>query len=78
MLKSTNKISEIKKSERARQNLYANVIAQTALRCLYEVFTADKLKQIDVVALNAFVDTIDSSTGRAVQPYIISVRTTRD
>jgi restriction system protein len=48
------------------------------LRCLHEVFTADKLNQIDVVALNAFVKAIDSSTGRSVQPYIISVRTTRD
>jgi restriction system protein len=38
-VKATKKISEIKKSERARQNLYTNVIAQTALRCLHEVFT---------------------------------------
>src|ERR1700745_531338 len=39
---------------------------------------ADKHYQIDVVALNGFVKTIDSSTGRTVQPCIISVRTTRD
>lgn len=77
-VKSTDKISEIKKSERTRQNLYANVIAQTALRCLHEIFAADKLNQIDVVALNGFVTKVDSSTGRTVQPYIISVRTTRD
>lgn len=31
-----------------------------------------------MVALNGYVDTVDSSTGRAVQPCIISVRTTRD
>jgi len=31
-----------------------------------------------VVALNGYVDTVDSSTGRTVQPCIISVRTTRD
>jgi restriction system protein len=77
-VKSTNEISEIKKLDRTRQTLYANVIAQTVLRCLYEVFAADKLKQIDVVALNGYVDTVDLSTGRAVQPCIISVRTTRD
>ena len=39
---------------------------------------ADKHYQIDVVALNGFVKTIDSSTGRTVRPCIISVRTTRD
>jgi restriction system protein len=77
-VKTTDEVLEIKKSERTRQALYANVIAQTALRCLYEVFAADKLKQIDVVALNGYVDTFDPSTGRAVQPCIISVRTTRD
>ena len=77
-VKSTNEISEIKNSDRTRQTLYAKVIAQTALRCVYEVFAADKLKQIDVVALNGYVDTVDSSTGRTVQPCIISVRTTRD
>jgi restriction system protein len=77
-VKSTKEFSEIKNSDRSRQTLYANVIAQATLRCLYEVFAADKLKQIDVVALNGYVDTVDSSTGRAVQPCIISVRTTRD
>ncbi|MGO9235584.1 MAG: restriction endonuclease [Methylocella sp.] len=77
-VKTTEELSEIKKSERSRQTLYANVIAQTALRCLHEIFASDKLKRIDVVALNAYVDTIDASTGRAVQPCIISVRTTRD
>lgn len=77
-VKSTDEITELKKSERARQTLYANVIAQTALRCLYELFAADKLKQINVAALNGYVDTVDPSTGRAVQPCIISVRATRD
>jgi restriction system protein len=46
------------------------------LRCLHEIFAADRLSQVDVVALNGFVTTIDSSTGRTVHPYIISVRTT--
>ncbi|HUI22416.1 MAG TPA: restriction endonuclease [Methylocella sp.] len=77
-VKATDELSEIKKSERTRRILYANVIAQTALRYLHEIFATDKLKRIDVVALNAYVDTIDASTGRAVQPCIISVRTTRD
>jgi restriction system protein len=77
-VKATKTKSEIKNSDRTRQTLYAKVIAQTALRCVYEVFAADKLKQIDVVALNGYVDTVDSSTGRTVQPCIISVRTTRD
>ncbi len=76
-IKSTDKISEIKRGERARQLLYTNVISQIALRCLHQVFTADKLRQIDVVALNAYIATIDSRTGRPVQPYVISVRTTR-
>jgi restriction system protein len=77
-IKSTDEIAETKKSDRQRQSLYVEVVAQTVLRCLNEVFTADALHQVDVTTLNGFVDTIDPGTGRNVKPYIISVRTTRD
>jgi restriction system protein len=55
-VKTADTILESKKSERARQILYANVIAQIALRCLHEIFAADKHYQIDVVALKRFRD----------------------
>ncbi|MGA2636198.1 restriction endonuclease [Methylocella sp.] len=76
-IKSTDKISETKAPERSRQILYTNVISQIALRCLHRIFAADNFQQIDVVALNAYIATIDLRTGRPVQPYVISVRTTR-
>jgi restriction system protein len=76
-VKSTDEIVETKKSDRQRHSLYADIVAQTSLRCLYEIFAADALGQIEVATLNGFVDTIDPSTGRNVHPYIISVRTTR-
>jgi restriction system protein len=76
--KSSDEISETKKPERIRQQIYADAISSTVLRTLHETFAADKYANVDVAVINAFVDTIDRSTGQQIQPYILSTRTTRD
>ena len=50
----------------------------SVLRCVHEIYAADDEYTVDVVTINAFVDTIDPSTGKRIQPYLISVRVTRD
>ena len=59
-----------------RRALYANVVAQTALRVLHEVFEGDRRGHVETVALNCMVDTIDKATGTRHVPCILSVRTT--
>jgi restriction system protein len=76
--KSSDAIMPTRRAVRTGQNLYARVVAMTVLRCLHEVITADEGAVIDVVAINAFVDTTDPSTGKRIQPYLISVRVTRE
>ena len=76
--KSSNTIVETKKSEKKRQALYSVVVGQCVLRRLYEVFNSDRDQVVDVMVINAFVDTTDASTGQRVRPCIISVRATRD
>lgn len=71
-------VTEFKKKERARQQVYGNVIASTVLRTLHDVIQADQNKYIDVVPINAFVETIDRGTGHKIRPYILSVPATRD
>jgi restriction system protein len=71
-------VTETKKKERARQQLYGNVIASTVLRALHEIIHADQHNYVDVATINAFVETIECGTGHQIHPYILSVRATRD
>jgi restriction system protein len=75
--KTADQISSTSRSARARSALYSGAVAATVLRCLHEIFQADEGGLVDVVVVNAFVDTTDPSTGKRIQPYLISVRTTR-
>jgi restriction system protein len=77
-LKSKDTVVGTKRSDKARQALYSNAIAQVALRTLHELFEADTWEHIQVIVLNVYVITTDPGTGKVVQPYIVSIRVTRD
>lgn len=77
-VKASDQVTEIKRSQKECRALYSSVIAQLVLRHLHEAFRGDREEIIQVVVLNAFVDTIDPSNGQRVRPYIVSVRTTRE
>jgi restriction system protein len=77
-VKKTNEIFEVRRSDKSRQQIYSNAMAQAVLRSLYEVFRADKHGAVDTIVLNAHVVTLDPSTGRPIRPCLISVRTSRD
>lgn len=61
-----------------RKRLYASLVAQVALRTLYDVFTADVDGNVETVVLNAHVSTIDPKTGQNIHPCLVTVRVTRD
>jgi restriction system protein len=75
--KAADEVTSTKRSARSKHALYSNAVAATVLRCLHEIFQADEGGLVDVAVINAFVDTTDPSTGKRIQPYLISVRTTR-
>lgn len=77
-VKSADEIREKARTERSRKTQYVDVISQTALRCLHEAFAAGGSKLVEMVAFNGFVIAIDPSTGRQVEPYIVSVRIDRE
>lgn len=60
------------------RSLYLEIIVQTTLRTLHEVFEADDARNIDVVIFNGMVDTIDPATGREIRHCLLTVRATRD
>jgi restriction system protein len=78
-VKAKDEITESPRSGKDRRGLYASVIAQTALRTLHEVFSADKAWQtVDTVVFSGYVNGIDRGTGRPARPCLVSVRTSPD
>jgi len=68
---STRPASQIK-------SLYAQVVAQTTLRTLHELFEADRSQHLETTVFNGYVNTIDPATGRPIKPHLVSLRTTRE
>jgi len=58
--------------------LYKSVLAQVTLRTLYEIFTVDKFKHITTIFFNGFVNDDDPTTGRPIQPRLVSLRVDRE
>ena len=77
-VKNKNQVTTTQRPASQRRALYASVVAQIALRTLYESFTADAGKHIDTIVFNGHVNAIDRGTGQQVYPCIVTVRTTRD
>ena len=47
------------------------------MRRLHEIFVSDEEDIVEVAAVNAYVDSIDKSTGQRVRPCLVSVRCSR-
>jgi restriction system protein len=77
-VKAGDKVTSTNHSMPVRRNLYADVLAASALRILHEIFEGERFSHIRDVALNCLVRTISPATGQMVQPCLLSVRTTRD
>lgn len=60
-----------------RRALYREVLAQSVLLVLHQLFTADEYGILDSVALNGFVDAPDPATGRQTHIYLATVMAQR-
>ncbi|MFE6691149.1 restriction endonuclease [Streptomyces sp. NPDC057743] len=56
-----------------RRALYREVIAQSMLLVLHDLFAADTFGALDSVALNGFVDDVDPVTGRPATLFLATV-----
>jgi len=77
-VKTNDSVTETARPESQRRSLYASVVAQTVLKCLSEIFRADRIGHIETVVLNAHVSAIDPGTGHRIRPCLVTVRTTKD
>ena len=64
--------------ERERRPIYLEVIAQTTLRIVWEIFASDSAQLVDSAVVNGFVSTINPARGQSVRPCLITLRTTSD
>jgi restriction system protein len=58
--------------------LYAQIVAQTALRALHELFEADRTNALETLVLNCYVDTVNAATGQPARPHLVTVRSSKD
>lgn len=78
-VKSKDEIVESPRSVKERRALYSSVITQTALRSLYEVFSADEASQlVDTMFYKGFVQGVDLGTGQRARPCVVNVLASPD
>ena len=58
--------------------IYKAVLAQVTLRTIYQVFTVDSFCHIHTVSFKGVVNDDDPSTGRPIQPLLVSLRAERE
>jgi len=56
---------------------YDDLVYQTALRTIHEIFEADQVEAIDAVIFNGRVNSVDKATGKMVNSCIISLNASK-
>lgn len=77
-VKSRDAIEELARPATQIKALYTQIVAQTTLRTLHELFEADRGGHLETIVFNGYVETIDPATGKPISPHLVTVRTSRD
>ncbi|MFE6054422.1 restriction endonuclease [Kitasatospora sp. NPDC056446] len=76
-VKSDDREAEVARPATERKALYREVLAQSALRVVAELFRADRDGLLDSVVLNGFVLGIDPATGREAERFVSTLSAAR-
>jgi restriction system protein len=76
-VESRDAVEELPRSAAQIKALYMQIVAQTTLRTLHELFEADRDRRLETIVLNCYVETIDPSTGKPISPHLVTVRASR-
>ncbi|MFE5328804.1 restriction endonuclease [Embleya sp. NPDC056575] len=71
-VKTDDQEKEVARTATDRRTIHRDVLAQSALRILAELFFADHEGILDSVVLNGFVQAIDPATGRPGRTYLVT------
>ncbi|MFC9324395.1 restriction endonuclease [Kitasatospora sp. NPDC057015] len=76
-VKSDDREAEVARPATERKALYREVLAQSGLRVVTELFRADADGLLRSVVLNGFVHGIDPATGREAERFLLTATVTR-
>ena len=76
--KSRDEIAGIVLPQKQRRQFYASVLAQTSLRTIYEIFTADRTEKIEHIVFEGYVDATNPSTGQPGRFCLIALDVQRE
>ncbi|MFF5922974.1 restriction endonuclease [Streptomyces flavochromogenes] len=77
-LPSTDQEKDVPRPVTQRRALYRDVLAQSVLLALHELFRADRSGALEAVTLNGYVGGVDPATGLAGRVCVASVAVGRD
>jgi restriction system protein len=77
-VKSTNEFVELLFSDNEFNHIYDDIIYQTCLRTLYELFDADVVGALGAVVFNGWVESVDKATGRDSKGCVLSVQARKE
>jgi restriction system protein len=77
-VKAKDEITSTNLPVREKKERYVNAVWQVAVRCLHEVFEADRAGKIHSIALAVGVDTVDTATGRPTTVPLVFVAAERE
>ncbi|MFF7247453.1 restriction endonuclease [Embleya sp. NPDC008237] len=72
-VKTDDQEKEVARTATDRRTIHRDVLAQSAIRILAEVFFADHEGILDSVVLNGFVQAVNPATGRHGRTYLLTV-----
>lgn len=76
-VQSRDELQEIPLKEKEIEALYDDLLYQVTLRTIHELFEADVVEALDAIVFNGWVRSIDKSTGKEVNPCIMSIQASR-
>jgi restriction system protein len=77
-VKAKDEITSTNLPVREKKERYAKAVWQVAVRCLHEVFEADRTGKVHSIALTVGVDTVDTATGRPTTVPLVVVAADRE
>ena len=77
-VKASNEFAEVPFSENELNHIYDDVLYQTCLRTLHELFSADTAGALSAIVFNGWVESVDKATGRDVKGCVMSVQARKE
>ncbi len=77
-LRDRNAISHVDRPASQVKALYSGALAQLSLLVIATAFRSDRREQVDTVAFNGYVRTIDPRRGQMTRPCLVTVRVSRN